>query len=139
MLCLHVSVLFPSSTTLFDSSSVHCVGGGGTYTLNQFIECIENHVGKKAIIKKMPNQMGDVQLTSANLDFSNKFLGFEPKWTLDKGIEETVKWYCQYKKVCLQNYFSKDDYYQFCILSIYMNVYPFYYPWQCKFLIPMGK
>ena len=75
------------------------LGGGTTHTLNEFVECVEKHVGKKAIIKELPNQMGDVPLTSANQDFSNKFLGFEPKWTLDKGIEETVKWYYQNKKV----------------------------------------
>ena len=78
------------------------LGGGSTHTLDEFIECVEKHVGKRAIIKTMPNQMGDVPLTSANQDFSNKFLGFAPKWTLDKGIEETVKWYRQNKKVYFQ-------------------------------------
>ena len=75
------------------------LGGGCTHTLNEFIKCVEKHVGKKAIIQQMPNQMGDVPLTSANQDFSNKFLGFEPKWSLDKGIEETVKWYRLNKQV----------------------------------------
>ena len=74
------------------------LGGGGTHTLDEFIKCVEKHVGKKAIIKKMPNQMGDVPLTSAYQGFSKKILGFEPKWNLDKGIEETVKWYCQKKR-----------------------------------------
>ena len=78
------------------------LGRGSTHTLDEFIECVEKHVGKRAIIKTMPNQMGDVPLTSANQDFSNKFLGFAPKWTLDKGIEETVKWYRQNKKVYFQ-------------------------------------
>ena len=59
---------------------------------------IIKNVGKKAIIKTMPNQMGDVPLTSAYQGFSKKILGFEPKWNLDKGIEETVKWYCQKKR-----------------------------------------
>ena len=77
------------------------LGGGANHTLNEFIECVEKHVGKKAIIKGLPNQMGDVPLTSANQDFSNKFLGFKPKWTLDEGIEETVRWYLQNKKVNL--------------------------------------
>ena len=80
------------------------LGGGETHTLNEFIQCVEKHVGKKAIIKAMPNQPGDVTLTCADQDFSNKLLGFEPKWTLDKGIEETVKWYRQNKQVYVVRY-----------------------------------
>jgi nucleoside-diphosphate-sugar epimerase len=33
------------------------LGGGATYTLNEFIACIEDALGKKAVI----NQMGDQQ------------------------------------------------------------------------------
>ena len=82
------------------------LGGGETHTLNEFIQCVEKHVGKKAIIKAMPNQLGDVPLTSADQAFSNKFVGFEPKCTLDKGIEETVKWYRQNKQVYILRYIS---------------------------------
>ena len=88
------------------------LGGGCTHALNEFIACVEKHVGKKAIIKQMPDQMGDVPLTSADQDFSYKFLGFEPKWTLDKGIEETVKWYRQNKQVSqfrITENFSPDN------------------------------
>merc|ERR1711862_949407 len=41
------------------------LGGGSTYTLQQFIETIAKAVGKEPIINQKPMQMGDVELTSA--------------------------------------------------------------------------
>jgi len=73
------------------------LGGGATHTLNEFIETIEKHIGKKAIINHMPNQPGDVKITSADQTVSKFELGFEPKVSLDEGIKRTVMWYNKYK------------------------------------------
>lgn len=74
------------------------LGGGSTNTLNELIATIEKHVGKKANINQMPDQMGDVPLTSADQTVAARELGFAPKVNLDEGIRRTVEWYLEWKK-----------------------------------------
>lgn len=73
--------------------SVVNLGGGCTYTVNQFIKVIEEVVGKPAIINQAPEQPGDVNLTSADQKHSNQLLGFEPKVSLEEGIRLTYEWF----------------------------------------------
>ena len=42
------------------------LGGGSTHTLNELIASIEKHVGAPAVLNQMPDQPGDVPLTSAH-------------------------------------------------------------------------
>merc|ERR1719262_1979710 len=72
------------------------LGGGSTHTLNELIETIEKHVGKKAVINPLPMQPGDVPLTSACQKVAKRVLGFSPKVGLDEGIRRTVEWYMTY-------------------------------------------
>eukprot|EP00397_Hematodinium_sp_SG-2012_P012216 GEMP01012379.1.p1 GENE.GEMP01012379.1~~GEMP01012379.1.p1 ORF type:complete len:343 (+),score=65.95 GEMP01012379.1:308-1336(+) len=69
------------------------LGGGCTYTVNEFISIIEQVVGKKAIIRQAPEQPGDVQLTSANQARASDILGFSPKISLAEGIQRTYEWF----------------------------------------------
>lgn len=76
------------------------LGGGATHTLNNLIATIEKHVGKKAVINAMPEQPGDVKITSACQKLASKEIGFKPEISLDEGIRRTVEWYrgCEYVK-----------------------------------------
>mmetsp|Transcript_45754 Transcript_45754/g.118371 ORF Transcript_45754/g.118371 Transcript_45754/m.118371 type:complete len:327 (+) Transcript_45754:68-1048(+) len=74
------------------------LGGGATHTLNDLIATIEKHVGKKAVINQMPNQPGDVQITSADQAIAKEKLGFAPEVAFDEGIRRTVEWYFEYIK-----------------------------------------
>lgn len=69
------------------------LGGGSTHTLNELIETIEKHLGKKAQLNPLPMQPGDVQVTSADQTNAKRVLGFAPKVSLDEGIRRTVEWY----------------------------------------------
>lgn len=69
------------------------LGGGSTHTLNDLIDTIEKHVGKKAIINQLPLQPGDVHITSACQTNAKRVLKFEPKRSLDEGVRRTVAWY----------------------------------------------
>lgn len=72
------------------------LGGGSTHTLNDFISTIEKHMGVKAAINQMPDQPGDVPLTSADQTVAKRELEFSPKVGLDEGIRRTVEWYRGY-------------------------------------------
>lgn len=73
------------------------LGGGKTGTLNELIATIEKHLGLKAKLNLLPDQPGDVPITSADQAVSKRVLGFAPKVSLDEGVKRTVEWYQDYK------------------------------------------
>jgi UDP-glucuronate 4-epimerase len=72
------------------------LGGGSTHTLNELIGFVEKHVGKPAVLNQMPDQPGDVPLTSADQTVAREKLGFAPTVGLDEGIRRTVEWFKEY-------------------------------------------
>lgn len=69
------------------------LGGGSTYTLADFIKTIEGALGKEALIRQLPEQPGDVFITSADQKRAFGWLGFKPETSLEEGIKRTVEWY----------------------------------------------
>eukprot|EP00970_Alexandrium_tamarense_P010788 scaffold2225_cov198-Alexandrium_tamarense.AAC.7 len=61
--------------------------------LSEFISLVEKHVGKKANIKLLPEQPGDVPFTNADVSKAKRLLGYESKVTMEEGIKRTVAWY----------------------------------------------
>lgn len=72
------------------------LGNHKSEPLSALIESIETAVGKKAIIRSLPMQAGDVESTYADISHSEKILGFSPKVSLTDGIPLFVKWYQSY-------------------------------------------
>ena len=73
------------------------IGESEPITLNQMIETIEEAVGKKAIINRLPMQPGDVNRTYADITKARKLIGYNPKTTFKQGIQNFVKWYKENK------------------------------------------
>jgi len=69
------------------------LGDSNTVELKYLIGLIEKAVGKKAKIKQLPEQPGDVPITYANIDKARRLLGYEPKVKIEEGIERFVRWY----------------------------------------------
>lgn len=69
------------------------LGGSQTVTLNELIANIEQAVGKKAVINQMPEQPGDVPLTSADVSKARDLLGFKPTTTIAQGVPAYVEWF----------------------------------------------
>jgi len=69
------------------------LGESKTTSLDEFISIIEREVGKKARIKRAPIQMGDVEMTYADIGKSKKMLGYNPKVSVEEGMGEFVRWY----------------------------------------------
>lgn len=63
--------------------------------LMHFIHVIEEALGKKAKLKMMPMQAGDVHVTYADIAHSTKKLGFVPKTSLEEGIPRFVRWFVE--------------------------------------------
>jgi len=69
------------------------LGKGAGTSLKTFIQLVQKHVGKKAIIKVLPDQPGDVPYTCADVAKAKHLLGYESKVTFEDGIKRTVDWY----------------------------------------------
>ena len=68
-------------------------------TLNTFISLLECYIGKPAIVEFLPMQPGDVPITYADIELSQKKLGFTPKTSLAEGLEKFVAWFLTQKKI----------------------------------------
>jgi len=66
---------------------------GETVKLLEFIEAIEDALGKKAQKNMMPMQQGDVPATSGDISKAKELLGYEPKTSVKEGVKNFVEWY----------------------------------------------
>mmetsp|Transcript_22562 Transcript_22562/g.53255 ORF Transcript_22562/g.53255 Transcript_22562/m.53255 type:complete len:421 (+) Transcript_22562:269-1531(+) len=69
------------------------LGKGEGTSLKEFIELVQKHVGKKAIIKVLPDQPGDVPYTCADVAKAYEYLGYKSTIPFEEGIRRTAEWY----------------------------------------------
>ena len=74
------------------------LGENQTTTLSELISAIENALGRKAIIERLPEQQGDMPLTCANIDKARALLGYHPQVDISQGIPRFIEWYLEQKK-----------------------------------------
>ena len=69
------------------------LGNNHPHNMLEMISIIEKGLGKKAEIKHMPVQKADATATWANITKAKRLLDWEPKVSLEEGIEKTIQWY----------------------------------------------
>jgi len=69
------------------------LGENQTTTLSELIAEIERALGKKALIERLPEQQGDMPLTSADISKARQLLGYNPTTKIHEGIPKFVEWY----------------------------------------------
>lgn len=69
------------------------LGKGEGTSLKEFIGLVQKHVGKKAIIRVLPDQPGDVPYTCADVAKAHEYLGYKSKISFEDGIRRTAEWY----------------------------------------------
>jgi UDP-glucuronate 4-epimerase len=77
---------------------IYNIGNNSPVRLMDFIQTLENLIGKKAIIKFLPMQPGDVKETYADITDLQKAAGFSPATPLEIGLSQFVDWYKKYHK-----------------------------------------
>ena len=75
------------------------IGNSQQIPLLDFIDAIENEVGKRAIRNYMPMQTGDVPATYADTSLLKALTGFHPKTDYRTGVKNFVEWYRKYFEV----------------------------------------
>lgn len=73
------------------------LGNNEPTSLNQFIDFLEEALGKKAIRELKPMQKGDVLSTYADIEKSSRLLGFKPKTKLAEGLKRFADWFKSYE------------------------------------------
>ena len=74
------------------------LGGHATTSLSHLIELIEHFTGNKARIIEAGEQAGDVPKTYADVNKAREILNWEPKVSLEMGLERYVAWVKQQRE-----------------------------------------
>ena len=69
------------------------LGNSQTVMLRDFIEIVEELVGRKANVVQLPPQLGDVPRTYADVSKARRLLGYDPKTPFAEGMSRFVAWY----------------------------------------------
>ncbi|RPH30283.1 MAG: NAD-dependent epimerase [Bacteroidales bacterium] len=72
------------------------IGNSNPVKLLNFIEIIEDLLGRKAIKNFLPLQDGDVPATWADVEDLEKILNYKPKTSTKVGVKRFIDWYLNY-------------------------------------------
>lgn len=72
---------------------IYNLGESRPIRLDELIRAIENALGKKALINRLPMQPGDVYQTYADVTKAKEDLGYAPNTELADGLAKFVKWF----------------------------------------------
>ena len=72
---------------------VYNLGESQTVKLNRLIELLEISLGRKAAVRSLPHQPGDVPLTCADISKARAQLGYSPRIPIEQGIPLFADWF----------------------------------------------
>tara|TARA_B100000941_G_C28507882_1_gene558623 strand:+ start:4347 stop:5330 length:984 start_codon:yes stop_codon:yes gene_type:complete len=84
---------FISAINLDKSFEIINLGCGEPVKLMEFINLIENELGKEAKKNFLPLQPGDVPATMADISKAQRLLNYKPSVTVAEGIPNFIDWY----------------------------------------------
>ncbi|MGA2071490.1 MAG: GDP-mannose 4,6-dehydratase [Sedimentisphaerales bacterium] len=74
---------------------IYNLGESRPITVNTLISELENALGKKAKIERLPLQPGDVERTYADITKARRDLGYNPNTNISDGLKRFVAWFRQ--------------------------------------------
>ena len=77
---------------------IYNIGNGKPRKLLEYLKIIEKSLNKKAKVKKMPLQIGDIVKTHADVNLLKKETGYRAKTNIEEGIKNFLEWYLWYYK-----------------------------------------
>ena len=72
--------------------SVYNIGGGSRVTLNHVLDLIRKVTGKTVAVQREPEQKGDMRHTYADTSAARRDLDFNPRVTLENGLDQQYRW-----------------------------------------------
>lgn len=89
----------PDPATSYAKYRVFNIGNNNPVQLMEYVEAIEEALGKKAIKNFLPMQAGDVPSTCADVSELERIVGFKPNTSVKEGVRRFVEWYRAYYKI----------------------------------------
>jgi len=68
------------------------LGGAHPITLAELVRLLEKATGRPAILRRMPDQAGDVPATYADVEKAHRLLGYAPRVPIEDGLAKYVAW-----------------------------------------------
>lgn len=75
---------------------IYNIGNSQPVQLLEFIEALEEALGKKAVKELLPLQPGDVHETWADVGNLNADMGYKPTTSIKEGVSSFVEWYTDF-------------------------------------------
>lgn len=75
------------------------IGRGEPMALLDFVDCLEQALGRNATRNFMPMQAGDVVKTWADVSALTQWIDFQPRVPVATGVPEFVKWYRRFYQI----------------------------------------
>jgi nucleoside-diphosphate-sugar epimerase len=69
------------------------LGGHQVISMNDLIAIMEEKIGKKALVDRLPPVRADMRSNQADVEKAGRLLGWEPQVSLEEGIGRLVAWY----------------------------------------------
>jgi UDP-glucuronate 4-epimerase len=85
-------ILAAAAYTEASAFEIFNLGGSATTTLAELIALVEDAVGRKATIRQLPDQQGDVPKTYADVSKAQQMLGYQPGTPIREGIRKYAAW-----------------------------------------------
>jgi UDP-glucuronate 4-epimerase len=79
-----------------DFNRVLNIGNQNPVSLLKFVQILEENIGKRALIKFVPMQPGDVKITYSDSFELEKLINFRPHVSIEDGLKSFVLWYQKY-------------------------------------------
>ncbi len=71
---------------------IYNLGNASPVSLQELIDSLETALDRKAIIRRLPPQPGDVERTFADIQAARTDLGYEPATPFAAGLAQFVTW-----------------------------------------------
>ncbi|MBA4310820.1 MAG: capsular biosynthesis protein CpsI [Chlorobiaceae bacterium] len=88
-----------STSESFAPYKIYNIGNNNPVSLMQFINTLEQKIGKEAVKVYMDMQPGDVHRTYADVTDLVRDIEFQPNTSIDEGLGKFVDWYKEYYNV----------------------------------------
>ncbi|HEX7494179.1 MAG TPA: SDR family NAD(P)-dependent oxidoreductase [Bacteroidales bacterium] len=83
--------------------NIYNLGESKVIDLNLMVRTIEEALGKKAILNKLPDQPGDVKITYADISKAKSEIGYNPVVSFRDGINLFIQWYLKNTRIHYSN------------------------------------
>lgn len=72
------------------------LGNNEPVKLSRLVEVISNHFNYEIVINRQPIPKGDVMITFADISKARNLFGYDPKTSIESGLDEFFKWFHSY-------------------------------------------